>query len=198
MPVFWRRVFIFLISLLPLGFLIFKASNNLLGADPQKVVVTFIGTWAFYFLLLTLTASPLKKITKQHWVMVHRRMLGLFTLFYAMLHIFSYLIFILGWDFSNFGAEVIKRPYILLTLPAIFLLLALGITSPQVMMRKLGKNWVRLHKCIYLIALLAWVHVLLQVRSSYANAFLFGVFTALLLGIRVYWHLKKIYKHQPS
>jgi len=191
MHVVLRRITIFLLSLIPLAFIAYGAANDHLGADPAKAIVLFTGTWAFYFLLITLSVSPLKRLANQNWVMVHRRMLGLFTLFYAVLHVLAYLLFILGLDFSVFGAELIKRPYILLTIPAIILLFLLGITSTKGMMRRLGKNWVKLHKSIYLIAILAWLHVLLQVRSSYADALLFGVLTASLLGVRFYWLLKK-------
>ena len=191
MPIFWRRIVIFVVSLIPFFLLIFKAIANHFGADPAKAIVLFTGTWAFYFLLITLSVSPLKKIVNQGWLMVHRRMLGLFTLFYAVLHMLTYLIFILGFNFSSFGSELVKRPYILLTIPAVILLIILGATSTQGMMRKLGKNWVKLHKSIYLVAILAWLHVLLQVRSSYADAVLFGVLTVCLLGIRLYWFLNK-------
>ena len=191
MPVIWRRVFIFIVSLMPLIFLTYKILTNQLGADPAKAIVLFLGTWAFYFLLITLSVSPLKRIAKQSWLMAHRRMLGLFTLFYALLHVIAYLVFILGLDFGSFGSELVKRPYILLTIPAMLLLIALGVTSTQGMMRKLGKNWVKLHKSIYLIAILAWLHVLLQVRSSYADAVLFGSLTALLLSVRFYWYVRK-------
>ena len=191
MPIKWRRVVIFFISLLPLSFLIFKVITQSLGADPAKEIVLFLGTWAFYFLLMTLSITPLKKIAKQNSVMTHRRMFGLFTLFYALLHLLSYLIFILGLNFSQFGAELIKRPYILLTLPAIVLLIILGITSTKSMMRKLGKNWVKLHKSIYVISILAWLHVLLQVRSSYFDAAFFGVITLSLLSLRLYWFYQK-------
>jgi sulfoxide reductase heme-binding subunit YedZ len=191
MPVIWRRVFILVTSLLPLFYIVFKTIANQLGADPAKAIVLFTGTWAFYFLLITLSVSPLKRLANQSWLMAHRRMLGLFTLFYAIAHVLSYFIFILGLDFSSFGSELVKRPYILLTIPAVILLIVLGATSSQAMMRRLGKNWVKLHKSIYLIVILAWLHVLLQVRSSYADAVLFGVLTAMLLGIRVYWALRK-------
>lgn len=195
MPVIWRRVFVFIVSLLPVVFLIYKLLTNQLGADPAKAIVLFLGTWAFYFLLIALSVSPLKRLTNQRWLMLHRRMLGLFTLFYAVLHVLAYLVFILGLDFSSFGSELVKRPYILLTIPAVLLLITLGATSTQGMMRKLGKNWVRLHKSIYLIAILAWLHVLLQVRSSYADAVLFGSLTALLLGVRFYWFIRKKSEH---
>lgn len=191
MPVIWRRLFIFLLSLVPLCFVTYKAVYNQMGADPAKAIVLFTGTWAFYFLLITLSVSPLKRLANQSWLMVHRRMLGLFTLFYAVAHVLAYLVFILGLDFSSFGAELVKRPYILLTIPAIILLVALGVTSPKFMMRRLGKNWVKLHKSIYIVAILAWLHVLLQVRSSYADAALFGILTLILLGVRLFWFFRK-------
>lgn len=191
MPVIWRRVIVFWVSLLPLIVLIYNTITNQMGADPAKAIVLFTGTWTFYFLLITLSVSPLKRLANQNWLMAHRRMLGLFTLFYATAHMLAYLVFILGLDFSSFGKELVKRPYILLTIPAVILLIILGVTSTKGMMRRLGKNWVKLHKSIYLIAVLAWLHVLLQVRSSYADAVMFGVLTALLLGIRFYWLLQK-------
>lgn len=101
----------------------------------------------------------------------------------------AFLIFILGLDLTLFAAELVKRPYILFTLPAVLLLILLGITSTQGMMRRLGKNWRRLHNSIYLIAVLAWLHVFLQVRSSYQDAVVFGVGVAVLLGIRLYWRV---------
>lgn len=191
MPVILRRLVVFLVSLIPFFFVIYKTVTNQMGADPAKAIVLFTGTWTFYFLLITLSVSPLKRLAGQSWLMIHRRMLGLFTLFYAIAHVLAYLVFVLGLDFSSFGTELVKRPYILLTIPAIILLILLGATSTKAMMRKLGKNWVKLHKSIYLIAILAWLHVLLQVRSSYADAVLFGALTTLVLGVRVYWMLLK-------
>lgn len=191
MPVILRRLVVFLVSLIPFVFVIYKTVMNQMGADPAKAIVLFTGTWTFYFLLITLSVSPLKRLAGQSWLMIHRRMLGLFTLFYAIAHVLAYLVFVLGLDFSSFGTELVKRPYILLTIPAIILLILLGATSTKAMMRKLGKNWVKLHKSIYLIAILAWLHVLLQVRSSYADAVLFGALTTLVLGVRVYWILLK-------
>ncbi len=196
MPVLWRRVLIFVLSLIPLIFILYKIWANQLGADPAKTIVLFTGEWTIYFLFITLAVTPLRRLVNFknfhfRWLQIHRRMLGLFTLFYAITHLLSYLIFILGLDFSSFGSELVKRPYILLTIPAVILLIALGATSTQAMMRRLGKNWVKLHKSIYLIAILAWLHVLLQVRSSYADAVLFGVLAGLLLGVRLYWALRK-------
>lgn len=194
MPVVWRRIGIFLLSLAPLIWLAWAAVQQQLGADPAKTIVLLTGHYTFYFLLLTLAVTPLRKLVKfRHfhfrWLQTHRRMLGLFTLFYALIHMTAFLIFILGLDLTLFAAELVKRPYILFTLPAVLLLILLGITSTQGMMRRLGKNWRRLHNSIYLIAVLAWLHVFLQVRSSYQDAVVFGVGVAVLLGIRLYWRV---------
>lgn len=189
--VLWRRLVIFCLSLLPLAFIFYQALNQQLGADPAKVIVLFTGTWTIYFLFITLSVSPLRRLRGFSWLMAHRRMLGLFALFYAILHLLSYLVFILGLDFSRLVSETIKRPYITAGMPAVLILVALGVTSTQTMMRRLGRNWVKLHRLVYLALLLGWVHVLWQVRSSYFDAVIYGAITACLLGIRFYWAYKK-------
>lgn len=196
MPVLWRRVLIFFFALIPLVFIVYKTLANQLGADPAKTIVLLTGEWAIYFLFITLAVTPLRRLVNFRsvhfrWLQIHRRMLGLFTLFYTILHVLAFLVFILGLDFLRFGKELVERPYILVTIPAVILLMALGITSTKAMMRRLGKNWLQLHKSIYLIAVLAWLHVLMQVRSSYCEAVIFGAITLLLLGIRFYWYKQK-------
>jgi methionine sulfoxide reductase heme-binding subunit len=196
MPVLWRRIVIFVTSLIPLVWIVYKTLTNQLGADPAKTIVLFTGEWTIYFLFITLSVTPLRRLVtgKQfhfRWLQVHRRMLGLFTLFYALLHVVAFLVFILGLDFARFGKELVERPYILVTIPAVLLLIALGVTSTQAMMRRLGKNWSKLHKSIYLIAILAWVHVFMQVRSSYFEAVLFGGILLALLLPRLYWAWRK-------
>ena len=196
MPVLWRRILIFVAALIPLALIVYKILTNQLGADPAKTIVLFTGEWAIYFLFITLAVTPLRRFISSkkfhfRWLQTHRRMLGLFTLFYAILHVLAFLVSILGLDFLRFGKELIERPYILITIPAVVLLIALGITSTQSMMRRLGKNWIRLHKCIYLVAILAWVHVFMQVRSSYFDAVLFGVILVVLLLPRLYWAVRR-------
>lgn len=196
MPVVVRRILIFLLSLVPFIFIVYKTLTGQLGADPAKTIVLFTGEWAIYFLFITLAVTPVRRLVNFprfhfRWLQTHRRMLGLFTLFYALLHVAAFFVFILGLDISRFGKELVERPYILVTIPAVILLIALGITSTQGMMRRLGKNWSRLHKSIYLIALLALVHVFMQVRSSYFEAILFGFITFVLLSVRAYWYFNK-------
>lgn len=191
MPIFFRRVVIFVLSLLPFCWIVYKTLTNQLGADPAKEIVWFTGNWAFYFLLITLAVTPLKLWVKGQyfhfrWLQAHRRMLGLFTLFYAVLHALAFWFFILGADPSEFSRQIIERPYILVSLPAFVLLIILGVTSFKFIMKKMGAHWLTLHKTIYLIAILSWIHVFMQVRSSYADAVLFGSLTLLLLLIRLF------------
>jgi len=165
--------------------------------------VVFTGEWAIYFLFITLAVTPLRRLIQfSHvhfrWLQVHRRMLGLFVLFYASLHVAAFLVFILGLDLSRFVQESVERPYILVTIPAVILLMVLGVTSTQAMMRRLGKNWQRLHWGIYLVAVLAWIHVFMQVRSSYFEAAFYGGILLILLGLRIYWRFTKSKTRQSS
>lgn len=194
MPALWRRLLIFTLSLAPFAWITYLTLTQQLGADPAKTIVLYTGEWTMYSLFFTLSVSPLVRFLKWRWLMPHRRMLGLFALFYALCHLFSYMVFILGLDMSRFFSELAKRPYITAGAPAILILIALGVTSTQGMMRRLGKNWQRLHKLIYVALLLGWVHVLWQVRSSYFDAVLYGAITAVLLGFRLYWAWQKSQK----
>lgn len=190
-PTSWRRLIIFLCALIPFAWLVFNTITQQLGADPAKTIVLFTGEWTIYFLFITLSVTPLRRLLKWNWLMPHRRMLGLFALFYGLLHLLSYLIFILGLDFSRLVSETLKRPYITVGFPALLILIALGITSTQKMMRRLGKNWVKLHRLVYLALILAWIHVLWQVRSSYFEAAVYGAIVTVLLGIRLFWAFNK-------
>lgn len=190
-PILWRRIVIFVLGMMPFGWITYLTVTRQLGADPAKTIVLFTGEWTIYSLFITLSATPLTRFLKWRWLMPHRRMLGLFALFYGLCHLFSYLVFILGLDVSKFVSELAKRPYITAGAPALLILVAMGATSTKGMMRRLGKNWKRLHNLVYLALFLGWVHVLWQVRSSYFHAVVFGVVTAVLLSIRLFWWWQK-------
>lgn len=183
----WRRVILFVLALVPLALLTIGVMSSNAGADPAKTIVLNTGSWAIYFLFITLAVTPLRRWLNWNWLAPHRRMLGLFALFYAVLHVLAYLIFMLGLDISKLMAELVKRPYITAGAPAVAILIVLGVTSTKAMMRRLGKRWVALHRLIYLAVLLAWIHVLWQVRASYQDAVIYGVITAILLGVRLWW-----------
>ncbi|MDC0610461.1 sulfoxide reductase heme-binding subunit YedZ [Vibrio sp.] len=184
MNVTLRRWVIFILGCLPLLFLVWGVYSQTLGGDPAKAIVLSTGEWTLRILLVTLAVSPLARYAHQRWIMVHRRMIGLFALFYALLHLLSYYQFILGGDLSLLGAEIVKRPYILVGAPAVIILITLGITSTKGWMKRLGKRWQTLHNFVYLALVLGWVHLFMQVRSSYYESFLYGALAVIVLSFR--------------
>ncbi|MDW6002392.1 protein-methionine-sulfoxide reductase heme-binding subunit MsrQ [Vibrio mangrovi] len=185
MPVTLRRIVIFILGCAPVSLLIWGIVNQSLGGDPAKTIVLETGLWTLRFLLITLTVSPLVRHLKWRWLMTHRRMLGLFALFYGLLHLLAYYQFILGGNLAFLGAEIVKRPYILVGAPALLILIALGITSTKGWMKRLGKRWQTLHRLVYVALILGWIHLFWQVRSSYYEAALYGFLGGLLLSFRM-------------
>ena len=190
MPVFARRIGIFLLGMTPFFYLLslvvrLQAGQwDILGPEPGRAVVFFSGTWALNFLLITLAVTPLVRHAKWRWLMIHRRMLGLFAFFYASLHLLAYAALLLEWQWVEIGAEIIKRPYLLLGMVGWLLLLPLAITSTRGFQRRLGRRWKLLHKVVYLIALLAAAHYVLQIRSSWFEPMLYLVLVVGLLLVR--------------
>jgi sulfoxide reductase heme-binding subunit YedZ len=182
----------FLAALLPLTYsgwqiyLLQSGAPNGLGADPGKALVLMQGEWTIRFLLITLLISPLRQITGWNSLIRIRRMLGLFTFFYASLHLLSYLVLLLELDFGGLWQDILKRPFITVGFAAWVLLLPLAVTSTNWMMRRLKKRWQILHRAIYLVAILAVVHLIWIARSSYAEAALYGGIIVLLLFLRLF------------
>ena len=181
---------IFVIALIPLFFLLLRIIQNDLGPDPAQELSLETGEWTLRFLIITLAMTPLRQITKRVEFVRHRRMLGLFALFYATCHFFVWLTFILGFRWYTIIEEIVDRPYITVGFSAYLILLALGITSPKVMVRKLGKNWKRLHRLVYVASILGVVHLLWILRTDIGEAVLYGTLVFLLLGYRVMHYLQ--------
>lgn len=189
-PAFWGKGLIALVACYPLGHLVWEAFSGSLGADPGKTMTRALGLAALQLLIATLCMTPLRRLTGWRVWLASRRMLGLFTLFYASLHVLAYLQFIAGWE--GILDDVTKRPYITLGFAAFVLMIPLGVTSNRAMMRRLGKRWARLHKTIYLIVILAWLHFLWQARSDYAIMVYYGAGIAVLLGLRLWWKVRAL------
>ena len=164
---------------------------NLLGPEPGKAITHFTGTWGFNFLLLTLAVTPIVRLTKQKWLMPHRRMLGLYAAFYVSLHALAYLAFLLGWQWGELGREVVERPYLLVGALSWLLLLPLVITSTKTWQRRLKRRWKKLHQLIYVIVALAAVHYLLQIRASWFEPVAYTLIAAFLLALRLWFFAKK-------
>lgn len=180
----------FVACLLPMGLLLLGAFTAGLGPDPAKTIMLSTGEWALRFLLLTLTVSPLRRITGWQWPMRQRRMLGLYVFFYACVHLVAFFQFYVGWSWNRALEEVAERPYITVGALAWVLLLPLALTSTRAMQRRLGRNWRRLHRLVYPALVLASVHLAWQVRSDYGEALLYCGLAALLLGYRSWPRLR--------
>ena len=186
-----HKFVLFVISLLPLVYLIVRIALNALGPDPGKEVVLELGYWALCFLWLSLAVSPLKRITGITTLMRYRRMLGLFCWFYASLHFLAVAHFMLGWSLTIFAEEFVERPYMALGIVAWCLLVPLGLSSNKWAIRRLGQNWKRLHLLVYLIAILALLHFTWLVRSDYGEVLLFACLLVVLFGERLWLQIKR-------
>lgn len=178
-------------ALLPLLNLYFLAFFDELGADPVEAVIHFTGIGAFNLLLITLSVSPLAKISKQGYLLQTRRLLGLYTFTYAVCHLLNFLAFEVQFDGSLFLSEVIDRPYITIGMVAFLLLTALAVTSFNKLKRKMGKSWQKLHDFSYLIAILVAIHFYWSVKSELTSPLFYAVLTLILLLFR-YKKLKRL------
>ena len=181
---------VFVTALIPFAFLVLRILRNDLGPDPAEELAIETGEWTLRFLILTLTLSPLRRISNNIEFVRIRRMLGLYTFFYATLHFTVWLTFLLGFRWSDVLVEIIERPYITVGFSAYLILLALALTSPKLMVRKLGKNWKRLHRLVYVASILGVVHLLWILRLDIGPAVFYGTLVFLLLGYRFFYYAK--------
>ena len=177
---FTCKVALFILILVPLFLLFIDVVNNDLGPDPAKAMAHITGEWAMRLLLVTLAISPLRKLTGTTEWIHYRRMLGLFTFFYASLHLLTYCLFLLGLEWRQLWADVLDRPYITVGFFAWMMLVPLAITSTKGWQRRLGRRWPQLHRCIFIALLLALLHLIWQVRSDLSEVLVY-VFIALFL-----------------
>ena len=176
---------VFLLALVPFALLLIRALQNNLGPDPAQELSIETGEWTLRFLLITLALTPLRDFTGRSEFVRQRRMLGLFALFYATVHLLGWMTFILGFRWCAIVEELVERPYITVGFTSYLILFALGITSPKAMVRKLGKNWKRLHRLVYLASVLGVVHLLWILRTDIGEAVLYGSIVFVLLGYRI-------------
>ena len=175
----------FLTALSPSIWIIYKALYDLLGADPAKEIVDFLGLWGLRFLLITLAVTTLRVWLDIRWLISFKRMLGLFCFYYVGLHLLGTLTFLMGWRLDLFVKEVTERPYIILGMVAFLMLLPLAVTSTKGWQRRLGRNWKRVHRLVYPASFFAVMHLVLLIRASYWEAILYTVLLMILLGQRL-------------
>jgi sulfoxide reductase heme-binding subunit YedZ len=180
------KIAIFLAALVPLARLVWKAFHDGLGANPIEVITHSTGDWTLRFILITLSIAPLRRITRQYWLIGVRRMVGLFAFFYGSLHFLTYIWLDKFFDVHEMLKDVAKRRFITVGFSAFVLLIPLAVTSTQGWIRRLGgKNWQRLHRLIYFTGILAVIHYTWLVKADLHKPIEYGVVLAILLAYRV-------------
>jgi len=164
---------------------LYQAWADVLGPDPGKVLVDRLGQGTLVLLLSTLSMTPLQKLTGwPGWIAV-RRQLGLWCFAYVVLHLSGYTAFILGFDWSQLGIELRKRPYIIVGVLGFLCLLALAVTSNRYSQRRLGSRWKKLHRLVYVVLGLGLLHMLWIVRADLKEWAIYASIGALLLVLRL-------------
>ncbi len=182
------KILVFILALLPLAYYGWGAWHDTLGANPVEAVTRGMGTWTLNFLLITLAVTPLRKLTGWHAALRLRRMLGLFTFFYAVLHLTSYLWFDQFFAWGEIARDILERPFITVGMAAFVLLVPLAATSNNFAIRRLGgRRWQSLHRTVYVIAILAVLHYGWLVKADPSQPLLYGGLVVVLLGLRAWW-----------
>jgi sulfoxide reductase heme-binding subunit YedZ len=190
------RAALFVIALLPLARLVYLGATGGLGANPVEFVIRSLGTWTLVALVVTLSVTPLRLATGWAWAMRLRRMFGLFAFFYAVLHLMAYVWLDQWFDTAAIWKDVLKRPYITAGFAAMLLLVPLAVTSTHGWVKRLGgRNWQRLHRLVYAVAVLAVVHFWWQkaAKNDLGEPLVYAIVIGLLLGVRLLRRLQGRY-----
>lgn len=198
------KTLVHLAALTPLAILLWQAwhvqttGGDALGPDPVAEIEHRLGLWAIRFLMLTLAITPLRQLTGWNVLVRFRRMLGLYAFAYASLHFAAWLGLDLRGYWTQMFEDIAKRPYITVGFIAWLLLVPLAVTSTSGWIRRLGRNWARLHKAVYAVAVLAVLHFWWLVKSDIREPALYAGIAALLLGWRAWKSLQRRTRSAPS
>ena len=183
---------VFVLSLLPFAWLVYGTATDQLGANPAEYLERSVGDWTLRFLCLTLAVTPVRVMAGLPTLQRFRRMLGLFTYFYAFLHFLTWAWFDQGFEVADMAKDIAKRPFILVGFAAFVLLTPLALTSFNRAVKALGaRRWQALHRLVYLIAGLAILHFfwMRAAKNNFAEVAVYAAILAVLLGWRV-WHAR--------
>lgn len=183
----WSKPLVFLLCLLPLAWLIAGAFRDKLGANPIEYITHSTGDWTLRFLLITLAITPVRRIFSQPDLIRFRRMLGLWAFFYGCLHLITWVWFDRFFDLQEMWADLTKRRFITAGMAGFVLMIPLAVTSTTGWIRRLGRNWAKLHRLVYLSALAGVVHYWWLVKSDIRLPLMYGVILGLLLVVRLFW-----------
>ena len=185
------RAGVFTLCLLPLALMVWDGFNAGLGTNPIEEITHRTGDWTLRLLLLTLTVTPLRRLANMPQLLRLRRMLGLFTFFYACLHAITYFWLDQFFDFEGILRDVVKRPFITAGFTAFVLLIPLAATSTQAMMRRLGRHWQQLHRLVYVVAVVGVVHYWWLVKADVTDPAYYAGVLLLLLGYRAWFAVRR-------
>ncbi|MCJ7590668.1 MAG: sulfoxide reductase heme-binding subunit YedZ [Woeseiaceae bacterium] len=188
----WKPV-VFLLCLIPATLVLTDAFEitGQLGANPIEEIQDRFGNWALRFIMITLAVTPLRRTTGWNWLSGFRRMLGLFTFFYALMHFLIWLILDRELRLSDILEDLTERPFITLGFTATVLLTALAITSFTALRRRMGQKWQTLHNAVYLIAILGVWHYWWQVKKDITEPLIYAAVLAVLLSVRIFWRWRR-------
>ena len=196
---FVGKPLVFLLCLAPVLFVIgdiFGISGQL-SANPIEDILDRFGNWAIRFITITLAVTPLQRLTGWNWLARFRRMLGLFTFFYVLMHFLTWLLLDRGlavdpaFQWSGILEDLTERPFITIGFTALILLTAMAVTSTNGMRRRMGRKWDKLHYSAYAVGALGVWHYWWQVKKDTSDAWIYAIILAILLGMRVYWRIIK-------
>jgi sulfoxide reductase heme-binding subunit YedZ len=182
----WKPL-VFLTCLLPFLLVVTDAFEitGRLGANPIEEIMDRFGNWSLRFILITLTVTPLRRLTGWNWLARFRRMLGLFTFFYVLMHFLTWLVLDQSLLMSAVFEDIAERPFITIGFTALLLLTALAATSTNGIRRRMGRRWQSLHNAVYLIGILGVWHYWWQVKKDITEPLIYALILALLLGMRL-------------
>jgi methionine sulfoxide reductase heme-binding subunit len=181
------KIVIWALCLSPVSLLAWKATHDLLGANPLSEITLTTGHWTLYLLLTTLAISPVRKITRLNWLIRFRRLVGLFAFVYGCLHLMTYLWFDKAFDVHEIVKDIYKRPFITAGMTAWLLMLPLALTSTGASIRWLGgKRWQKLHRLIYFSAIAGVVHFWWLVKRDLTRPEIMAAILTLLLAFRIF------------
>ena len=193
------KLVLFPAALIPVARLAWKGFHDGLGANPIEVITHSTGDWTLILVLVTLAISPLRRLTRQYWLIGLRRPVGLFAFFYATLHFLTYIWLDKFFDLHEVWKDVYKRPFITVGFSAFVLLIPLAITSTKGWIRRLGgKNWQRLHRLIYLTAILGVIHYWWLVKADIRKPEEYAIVLSILLLYRIGMWTYESRKHTPA
>jgi sulfoxide reductase heme-binding subunit YedZ len=186
-PIRLVKLAAFAAACIPAAALVYRFYTNDLTANPGDYITDQTGSWALALLVITLSVTPLRRITGWNELIRLRRMLGLFAFFYATLHMLTWVVFVHYFDTSFMVEDIVERPFITIGMATFLMLLVLAVTSNRYSIRRLGRKWQTLHRLVYVAAIGAIVHFWWLVKADITEPRRWAIAIGALFTFRLWW-----------